>query len=219
MVRFSNNADFPAMRKIWDACFPEDTAFAETFFNRIYREALVFEQDGKVTAMLHLLPFTRSDGIPVTYIYAVGTLPDYRRLGQSAALIKKALNMYDTCILIPGEPWLFGFYEKFGFRTAFFRHKFTTPPYENARKALIDDIPMLNRIYQEAVEPRLERDTEHWTNYLCDIMVFDEGYAILLNKCVIEAFGHGMSSVMTEIPYGMASKWIGKNTYLGAMYD
>lgn len=219
MVRFSDNTDFPAMRKIWDACFPDDKAFAETFFNSIYRKALVFEQNGNVTAMLHLLPFTRSDGVPVTYIYAVGTLPEYRKLGQSAALIKEALSICDTCILIPGEPWLFGFYEKFGFRTVFFRHKFTTPPLEKSRKATADDIPMLNSIYCEAVEPRLERDPEHWNNYLNEIMVFDKGYAILSNKCVIEAFGIGMSSVMTDLPYGMANKWIGENTYLGAMYD
>lgn len=219
MIRFSNNADFPVMREIWDACFPEDKAFADIFFSKIYSKALVYEQDGMVTSMLHLLPYTRSDGADVTYIYGVGTLPEYRRRGHSAALINETLNTFDVCILIPGEPWLFGFYEKFGFKTVFYKYEFTAPPLENARKATLDDIPTLNRIYRSAVEPRIERTDEHWCNYLSEILVFDEGYVILSNKCIIEAFGVGMSSAMTNKPYGMANKWINKNTYLGAMYD
>ncbi|MCL2081201.1 MAG: GNAT family N-acetyltransferase [Oscillospiraceae bacterium] len=219
MIRYSQPADMPAMRGIWDACFPEDRAFAGFFFKNLYGRALVFETGGQVTSMLHLLPFKRGDGADVTYIYGVGTLPEYRRRGQSAALINAALSGGGCCILIPAEPWLFGFYEKFGFKTVFYKYEFKTPPLDRARRANPSDIPMLNAVYRAAVSPRVERTDTHWSHYLDDILVFDGGYAILSNKCVIEAFGTDVSSAMTEIPFGMATAWPAEKAYLNAMYN
>jgi GNAT superfamily N-acetyltransferase len=219
MVRYSNPTDIPDMRKIWDACFPDDRNFADFFFKILYNKAIVFERDNTVTGMLHLLPFTRDDGAPVTYIYGVGTLPDYRRQGQSAALISAALNESGICILIPAESWLFRFYEKFGFKTVFYKHVFTTPPLEIGRRATLNDIPKLNTIYRASVTPRIERTDSHWKNYLRNILVFDEAYVILSNKCVIEAFGRDMSSTMTNNPFGMANKWTSERAYLEAMYN
>ena len=219
MIRRSQPADVPAMRGIWDACFPGDRAFADFFFKKLYGKALVFESDGKVTSMLHLLPFKRGDGADVTYIYGVGTLPEYRRRGQSAALINAALSGGGACILIPAEPWLFGFYAKFGFKPVFYKHNFKTPPLDRARKAVRSDIPALDKIYRAAVSPRVEREEAHWVHYLGHIIVFNDGYAILSDKCVIEAFGAGMSSVMTDIPFGMATAWPSEKAYLNAMYN
>jgi GNAT superfamily N-acetyltransferase len=219
MVRYSTSADIPAMRIIWDECFPEDKGFADFFFSELYNKALVFEEKDNVTGMLHLLPFMRDDGAPVTYIYGVGTLPEYRRRGQSAALITAALNDNDICVLIPAEPWLFGFYEKFGFKTVFFKNEFKTPPLELGRKATSCDIPMLNSIYCDSVTPRIERTNAHWSHYLRDILVFDDAYAILSKKCVIEAFGREMSSTMTDKPFGMATDWITEKAYLNVMYN
>jgi len=219
MIRFSTHSDIPAMRKIWDACFPGDEGYADFFFKTLYNKALVFEQDCTVTSMLHLLPFKRDDGAAITYIYGVGTLPEYRRRGQSAALITAALNDNDICILIPAEDWLFGFYEKFGFKTVFYKHEFTTPPLETGRNATLDDIPILNAIYRNAITPRVERTDEHWSHYLENILVFDEAYAIMSKKCVIEAFGRDTSSSLTNKPFGMANQWPSGNAYLEAMYN
>ncbi|MCL1821128.1 MAG: GNAT family N-acetyltransferase [Oscillospiraceae bacterium] len=218
MVRYARDDDIPAMKMIWNACFPRDIEYGEFFFRELYSKAVLFEQDGKVTGMLHMLPFTRDDGESVTYIYGVSVLPEHRGNGQSAALIKEVLRTNTICVLIPAEPWLFGFYGNFGFKTVFFRHNFTTPPLNTARKAKKADIPFLRDIYAKSVTPRLERTDRHWEHYLNDVFIFSGGYAVISGERVIEAFGDGMSPTMTNIPYGMATGWKEKS-YLGLMYD
>ena len=221
MIRYAKADDLPALRFIWNACFPADVGFGVFFFSELYKpeQSLVFD-DGKVTSMLHMLPFTRSDGKPVTYIYGVGTLPEYRRRGQSAALIKEALRVNDICFLIPQEKWLFGFYEQFGFKTTFYKREFSAAGLEEARRAGNGDIPLLNKYYQDALDVRVERSSKHWENMLENgIFMLDGGYAIVDGNIALEAFGPATSSKMTGKPFGMANQWAGESAYLNFMYN
>lgn len=84
---------------------------------------LSVEREGRLAAMLHLLPFDSEAG-PVDYIYGVATAAEYRNRGLASQLLREALRQTDargaTALLIPtpGEPWLRGFYGRFGFEGA-----------------------------------------------------------------------------------------------------
>jgi GNAT superfamily N-acetyltransferase len=212
-----------ALRDIWDVCFPGDTAFGDFFFSELYKpeQALVFQCEDSITSMLHMLPFKRGDGEDTAYIYGVGTLPEYRRQGQSAALIKEAMRLNPTCFLIPQEEWLYGFYEQFGFKTVFYEYDFNAEIPASARLANVEDIPAMNAIYQSAVDVRVERSGQHWGHILNGggVFIWDGGYAIAENAIVTEAFGTHTSSKVTGKPLGMANKWQTDNSYLNFMYN
>lgn len=223
MTRFAGAGDLPALRTVWDACFPGDTAFGGFFFSELYKpeQALVFQQDDRVTGMLHMLPFKRNDGADAAYIYGVGTLPEYRRRGQSAALITEAARLNDVCFLIPQEERLFGFYERFGFKTVFYTRGFHADVPANARRAGIEDIPLLDGIYRDAVDVRVERSARHWSHIIDDggIFMWDGGYAVISDGEITEAFGAGTASEITGKPLGMANKWPVGSAYLNFMYN
>ena len=106
---------------LWKSCFDDDDAFIDRFVMHYYsrRRMLAAEQDGRIVAMLHLLPF-RSELGRTTYVYGVATDPAYRRCGLSSRLMAEAMRRIgeqgdDAAVLIPAEPWLREFYGRFGF--------------------------------------------------------------------------------------------------------
>lgn len=223
MIRLANTGDMETLRGIWNACFVGEEGFGVFFFSELYKpeQTLVYEKpDGTVTSMLHMLPYTRGDGEPVTYVYGVGTLPEYRRRGHSAAVIREALRINGVCFLIPQEPWLFGFYEQFGFKTVFYKREFRVNGPENARRAVSDDIPRLNEYYSTAIDNSVKRTPTHWSHILQNkTLIWNGGYAIYDGESITEAFGVGTSSEMTNISFGMATEWTDEKAYLNLMYN
>ena len=59
---------------------------------------------------------------------------------------------YEACVLTPGEVSLFGFYEKMGYETAFFRHR---TPFSGGRPISVEDylhrretlVPVAHMVY------------------------------------------------------------------------
>ncbi len=117
--------DEAACKELWREAFDDNEAFVDAFLIRHYdrRRMLSVERDGRLAAMLHLLPFDSEAG-PVDYIYGVATAAEYRNRGLASQLLREALRQTDargaTALLIPtpGEPWLRGFYGRFGFEGA-----------------------------------------------------------------------------------------------------
>ena len=78
------------LRALWLACFPEDTQDdVEQFLLSRYdeRRCLVARRDGRIAAMLHIVPFRDT-----AYIYAVATAPDCRQQGLAGGLLREALD-------------------------------------------------------------------------------------------------------------------------------
>ena len=106
------------LRALWRACFPEDTQDdVEQFLLSRYdeRRCLVARRDGRIAAMLHIVPFRDT-----AYIYAVATAPDCRQQGLAGGLLREALDRcraegFRYAALIPGSEELQRWYAGFGF--------------------------------------------------------------------------------------------------------
>lgn len=130
MIRFADSRDFDAVLMLWKRCFPGDEAFTQWFFENQYHPAvtLLDEENGKLCAMLQMLPYQlrdMRDVRPVTYIYGACTAPEYRRQHRMDRLLQYSFELdrqagRSASILIPQEEWLFGFYDQFGYQPAFF---------------------------------------------------------------------------------------------------
>lgn len=112
--------DEAAVRTLWREAFGDDDAFVDRFLMRYYsrRRMLGTETDGRLVAMLHLLPFDCS-GRRFLYIYAVATAADRRRRGLAGELLREAVRFgreqqADALFLIPAEG-LRDYYARFGF--------------------------------------------------------------------------------------------------------
>lgn len=186
MIRFAAQQDLNAVIDLWTRCFPGDEAFREWFFANIYRSdvTLVDEEDGVLCAMVQMLPYQLRDsrGVrPVTYIYGACTAPEYRRQHRMDRLLQASFELdvkqgKAASILIPQEEWLYGFYEQFGYRTAFYvsDRVVTCAETQNTagtlRRITGADIPALNRLYMQAQDMRLLRSQSDWEQ---QIALFD----------------------------------------------
>ena len=115
--------DEVACKELWMKAFGADEQFADSFIMRYYsrRRMLTAEAEGRMAAMLHLLPFRTELG-RTTYIYGVATDPAFRGRGLASQLMREAMRLIaergdDAALLIPtpGKEWLREFYGRFGF--------------------------------------------------------------------------------------------------------
>jgi predicted acetyltransferase len=176
--RLAGPRDAGALYEIWSASFPGDEAFARWFLDAVFEpeNALVWDEGGRVLAMLHMLPMHCRIGgraVAATYVYAVATRPDQRGRGHAAALLEEAVARSRArgaglIMLVPQSPGLFEYYKKQGFETALFR----------ARRAIrasagvqadyaLEDGPsaaQLNDFYAAALSGRdyVMRTPQHW---------------------------------------------------------
>lgn len=119
------------LERIWKMCFDDPADYVRYFFDYKYNPntcaVYVDETVGRPVAMLHMLEgyiTEDSEIIPVQYIYAAATRPDYQRRGIMRQLIEFArrcahLRGQKYMILVPGSRELFKFYEKLGFYRCF----------------------------------------------------------------------------------------------------
>ena len=129
MIRFANAGDIPAIRELFDLCFPDDSGFNPYFFGHAFKAetTLLFMQDGMLCAMLQMLPYRLSLGNEegeATYIYGACTHPAHRRKHLMAQLLEASFQEDKkhgriASLLIPQEKWLFDFYKPFGYLPLF----------------------------------------------------------------------------------------------------
>ena len=129
MIRFSDNNDIKKIVTLWHEAFGDGEDEIMFFIANKFRpeNTLVYEFDGEIASMLFLLEGKMSiNGINYDsyYLYAACTLKKYRGRGYMGELLRFAerisaeRNIAYICLL-PGESSLYGFYEKFGYKTAF----------------------------------------------------------------------------------------------------
>lgn len=114
---------------LWRTCFGDPEPFIQLFFEQVYRDeyTLTLEREGRVISALQILPYTLcyyGEMIPVGYICGVSTLPEERGKGYMKQLMAQAESELKSrglalATLIPAEPWLFDYYARMGYTTAF----------------------------------------------------------------------------------------------------
>lgn len=180
MIRFAAHSDEPAVRRLWETCFPDESGFNEYFFAHIFTtgRTLLSEDAGALCAMTQMLPYRLSCGgqtVNVTYIYGACTDLMYRRQGHMARLLDYSFALdrkagRAASMLIPAEPWLFGFYEPFGYRPFFYvdkRHVVRTDMGETPRRLTVRDLPQAAALYERLAGPcAVVRDDGEWQRQL-----------------------------------------------------
>lgn len=106
--------------RLWQLCFGDTDAFLSTYFRELYRadRMLVGYTDGVATTHLQCLPLELTAGgrsLPVNYVVAVCTHPDYAGRGLMKVQLQDALRLAKdrgevASLLLPAEAWLFDYY-------------------------------------------------------------------------------------------------------------
>ncbi len=222
-VRFAVPDDEKVLRALWALCFPGDGKFTNYFFERIYDPAgaLVAVDGENPVAMLHMLPYTfrwHGQEIPLSYLYGIGTHPEFRNRGLSRGLMEQALfelhlRGVPLAALIPERDDLFPFYEKQGFSPVFSCPGQLGFDLAESKEAAVDDIEELNTIYERelAETPHVARNSAVWRGLLEETALFGgrvvfhrsrQGYAVLSGGKISEAFGLGAERGADAAPFG-----------------
>lgn len=86
-IRYAKSTDIAQLKEIWLKCFDDTIAFVDLFLSyKTYWKALVVEHEHKLLSMLFILPTADH----FWYIYALCTLPDYRKNGLMTSLLNEA---------------------------------------------------------------------------------------------------------------------------------
>ena len=126
-------SDLPGITALWGEAFgdsPRDVSgFFEAFPDCI---SYVAGDGGRIVSMVHALPQTLSPDLPAAYVYAVATAKSHRGRGLCRELMAFAegdlrRRGFACCVLTPGEPGLFRFYEALGYESAFYRRRTAFP--------------------------------------------------------------------------------------------
>lgn len=130
MIRFATNADHPGLYALWQEAFGDSDEVIRHYFTRRHRNdsMLVHEEAGTIAGMLTMLPAqlqTHRGNLSCRYVYAVATLQSFRRRGISTGLLDAAhawmrQHGIAASVLAPADRDLINFYQKRGYKTAFY---------------------------------------------------------------------------------------------------
>ena len=111
-VVFANEMDEEAIIDLWKQCFGDSKEYIQMYLGRRFttENMLVIHDDGRPVAMASFLPvqiMINGEMTDARYVYAVGTLPDYRKKGYATEIIRYAFKKYQMpLILQPAEEML-----------------------------------------------------------------------------------------------------------------
>lgn len=125
MIRVASHKDIPELKRLFTICFGDTDEFLNLFFTEYFKTTtgMVTIRDGRIAAMLFLCPASmkvNGGRQPVYYVYACGTLPEYRRQGLMDQLLQVACAYSKQqgawgLILVPASDELVCYYGKLGF--------------------------------------------------------------------------------------------------------
>lgn len=124
-VVFANETDTESMIDIWQRCFGDSREYIQMYLDKRFEteNMLVIHEDGKPVSMASFLPVMitiNGEQIAARYVYAVATLPEYRRRGYATEIIKYAAEKYQEPLLLqPAEEELERYYAGMGFEKVF----------------------------------------------------------------------------------------------------
>ncbi len=140
--------DIEQLKSLWKSLFGDTEAFISLFFHEVVREEniRVLEEKGRILSALYMLPYPFriwNQEVTASYISGAGTLPEAQGRGLMRSLLidsfkEMELRQIPLSILIPAEPWLYGFYEKSGYATVFTYNQQVYPPKERSLLSTTD---------------------------------------------------------------------------------
>ena len=170
--------DATALTALWQRCFGDSRAEIDAFWRIVKPAVFLAKEDGRVVSMLCALfsPLIDSGGESQTaaYLYAVCTAPEYRGRGLCKKLFafaeKELKKQADFAALVPSEATLFDFYEKLGFRTAFYHKKYTVAAAGSAKITRLDTDGYRNLREMQLYGDFLSYDAPllQWQNHLSE---------------------------------------------------
>lgn len=122
------------LMNLWEIVFGDEADYISVFLDSSAfqpENTLISLDSGKLSAMLFLLPVCLSNKdkeLKGRYIYAVATHPDFRGKGHAGNMLEFAQQLIEkwdedfTC-LHPANISLYQFYQRFGFKTAFYMNE------------------------------------------------------------------------------------------------
>ncbi|MBQ0135645.1 MAG: GNAT family N-acetyltransferase [Oscillospiraceae bacterium] len=150
VVEFANSGDFEHLTALWRMAFADTDEYIQSFFDTMYKDghAIVSREEGIAVACAYLLPCqTVINGrlYSTYYLYAATTHPSHRNKGHMAAIMRKVEEVaiergIDFIVLVPAEDYLFNYYAKFGYQTAFYKKILHFTREELKGKALEPDL-------------------------------------------------------------------------------
>ena len=153
------------IKNLWKLCFNDSEEFVEMYFRLRYHNDIniAIESGEKVIASLQMLPYPMTFGgeeINTAYISGACTHPGHRNRGVMRELLSRAfMRMLDDGIalsaLIPAEPWLFGYYARYGYAPVF-SYKTST--------FVVADTPASNHKYVLQMEDRCKGKEYEYLN-------------------------------------------------------
>lgn len=118
MISTACKDDNEQLKKIWNVCFGDEDELIDRFLDVCRVEhVLVYRDELTVVSSLYMVPMNNGTAI---YLYALATLPQYRRKGIMSSLICESLKLCrksgaDYAFLIPAEEELIKYYNNLGF--------------------------------------------------------------------------------------------------------
>ena len=129
-MRPARAGEEPRLKALWKACFGDEDAYIDRFFQKCCRpgQALVLEAGGTVWSMLLVFrqELTGPDGtvLPFWYVYAFCTHPEAQGRGYGRRLLawteaRAREEGARGVAMVPGEQSLFDFYAALGYEPIF----------------------------------------------------------------------------------------------------
>lgn len=123
MIKDFEEKDSRQLIELWEICFGDERQYIESFFKafRATMKVCVAYFDGKIVSAIYCLPANvvyGKNAEKAWYLYAVSTLPEYRKKGYASALLeelKKEEDGIQCLILTPSSEVNRFFYKKLGF--------------------------------------------------------------------------------------------------------
>lgn len=128
-VSFVHRSDWDEITDLWAQCFGDSPGYIIFYLEHMFEEhqVLCIRKEGKIVSMASFLPATLCDGTEeksIRYVYAVATLPEYRRQGMAAFLLSHGYRVFGCPLLLsPANESLISYYEKLGFQKLFTEEK------------------------------------------------------------------------------------------------
>ncbi len=124
MLRLSTPSDIPALKSLYNECFPGETDFCDRYFENIFPKCRVLIYGGScILAAAHIINaeiVINGEVLKGAYIYAVSTRKNMRGRGFASELMQSAeataiAESADILFLITENNSLFNFYKRFGY--------------------------------------------------------------------------------------------------------
>lgn len=129
--RPSRPEEIPALRKLWKEAFADPDTYLDLFFSTAYapERSIVLAEDDALLGAAYWLECSLS-GQSWAYVYAAAIRASHQNQGLGTQLMDALHDRltslgYTAALLVPGDPSLWHYYRRFGYRTLSHIQEFT----------------------------------------------------------------------------------------------